>query len=128
MEVGFAEIVVMSIADLMTRVSVLPHREGGMKLVGESAFDEADATFQRGVLRCDQQVHVIGHDDKGVELVTAFVPISLKSRDEEYGACGDLKESAAVVGCGCDEVCARAFTVGGNGHGGDGTAKRRRTM
>jgi hypothetical protein len=128
LEVGSPEIVVTGIADVMTRISVLPHREAGMKLVGKSTLDEADASFQRGVLSCKQEVHVIGHNDKGVELVTALVTIALESGDEEFGVCSDVKESAAIEGRCCDEVSAWDFTVGGDGHGGDGTAKRRRTM
>lgn len=116
MEVGFAEIVVAGIADVMTCVSVLPDWEAGMKFVGESAFDEANASFERGVLWSKEEMHVIGHNDKGVKFVTAFVAISLESRDEEFGVRGDLKESAAIVGCGGDEVRAGGFVVGGNGH------------
>lgn len=112
----------------MTCVSVLPHGKAGMEFVGESAFDEADASLQRNVLRGKEEVHVVGHDDKGVELVTAFVAIALESGDQELGVRGNLKKSAAVAGCGCDEVRASGLVVGRSRHCLDRTARQGRTM
>jgi hypothetical protein len=80
-----------------------------MEFVGESSLDEADASFERRVLRCKQEMYVVRHDDEGVEFVTALVTIALKRGDEEFGVCGCLKEYAAIVGCGGDEV--RAGTL-----------------
>ena len=39
---------------------------------GETAFDEADGTFERDGFGREQEMDVIGHDDESVKLVVAF--------------------------------------------------------
>ena len=124
MKVGFPEVVVTDIADGMTCVSALPHGKAGMKCVGESSLDQADASLQGGVLSCKQEVHVIGHDDKGVELVTASAAVTLERGDEEVGIRANLKQSAAIEGRGCDEVRGSGLVVDGSRHGWKRTARR----
>jgi hypothetical protein len=55
------------------------------------------------LLRSEEQVRVVGHDDKGVELIGAGCAIVLEGFEEEVGIPWDLEESAAVVGDGGDE-------------------------
>jgi len=53
--------------------------------VGEAPFDELHGSFERDV-RSDEQVDMIGHDNKGMELVVTFAAIVLEGFEEEFGS------------------------------------------
>jgi hypothetical protein len=55
------------------------------------------------VVRGEDQMDAVGHDDEGVELVEAFGAVVLQGLDEEGGVCVGLEEAAAVVGDGGEE-------------------------
>jgi hypothetical protein len=48
----------------------------------EATFDEADYSFERCVLRCEQQMDVFRHDDKIVQKKMAFAAIMLQRFEE----------------------------------------------
>jgi hypothetical protein len=50
--------------------------------MGEASLDESDGSFE-SLLRSEEQVEVVGHDDEGVELVVAFGSVVLEGFDEE---------------------------------------------
>jgi len=81
----------------------------GAELVREAAFDPLHRPGE--IVRVEQQVNVVGHHDKGVELIETFGAVVLQRLDEESGVSVILEDSTAVVGDGGDEEGAR---VGGS--------------
>ena len=72
--------------------------------MGEAAFDALHGGGE--IVRGEDEMDVVGHDDEGVELVVAFGAVVLQGLDEEGRVCVGLEEAAAVVGDGGDEECA----------------------
>lgn len=48
----------------------------------EAPFDQTHNTLQRNSRRAKQQMNVIRHDDKGMQLVVARTPIVLQRLEE----------------------------------------------
>ena len=74
----------------------------------EASLDEADCALQRDALRGQNQMHVIRHDDKCVQLVVTEAPVMLKGLEEQFGVRARLKQAAGIVGRGGYEVSAGA--------------------
>jgi hypothetical protein len=80
-----------------------------MNLVRASALDELHRFFKRGhVSRRQEQVQMIGHHNKFMEMIGALIPIVENALNEDVGIFGDLKNRAALPGLRCDEVSASA--------------------
>ena len=62
--------------------SLLPYRKLRSNAMREATFDEADYSFERCVLRCEQQMDVFRHDDKIVQKKMAFAAIMLQRFEE----------------------------------------------
>ena len=78
--------------------------------MGKAGLDEGDGLVERDGLRSEQQVDVVGHDDVGVEFITAQGAVVEQVVDEEFGDTGYLEDVAPIVsgrgneghaGCGC---------------------------
>lgn len=90
------------VADAVVGEAALPDGEVGREAVGEAAFDVSDGSGE--IVRGEEEVDVVGHDDEGMELVEALVAVVLEGFDEEFGVGGELEEAAAVVrDCGDEE-------------------------
>jgi hypothetical protein len=63
---------VVAVAHAAVGKSALPDGELGGEASGEAAFDELDGALKSDLLRREEKVDVVGHDDEGVELVMAF--------------------------------------------------------
>ena len=74
----------------------------------EPSLDKPNDTFQRDGLRSEQQMNMVRHDNKSMELIVLSGPVKLQSREEEFSVGGDLEEAASVVSCGGDEECSGA--------------------
>lgn len=114
MEIALARIEVHTVANAMIRKSSLPNWHVGSYAMRESAFDQLHRPFQRALLRCDDQMDVVRHDDKAKELVVTEPAVSLQGLDEEAGVGGDLEEPAAIVGGARYEICSRLCATCGN--------------
>ncbi len=64
----------------------------------EPAFDKAHCTFERDLLRRQEQVDMVGHGNEGVQLIVTCLTIVLDCFKEQVGVGRDLKEAAAVEG------------------------------
>lgn len=54
---------------------------------------------------CQQEMNVIGHHDKSVQMKFALLSITLEGVNEEQCVAFDLKESAAIGGSKSKEEC-----------------------
>ena len=122
MNVAMADAVVCCVADAVVGEASLPDGEFGGEAMGEASLDESDGSFE-GLLRCEKQMDVVGHDDEGVEFVVSFGAVVLEGFDEEFGVALDLKESASVVGSAGDEEGAGAGCAGRDRHAAIVTAR-----
>jgi len=115
-EVGAAGCEVFSVADAMVGEAALPDGKLGGESVGEAALDEAHDSFEADVLRSQNQMHMLGHDDEGVQLVVALASVVLECFYEEFGVDGKLEEAATVVGRRSNKECSGAGSAGGDRH------------
>jgi hypothetical protein len=60
------------IPDAVIRKSTLPHRKLRIHPMRETSFDEAHHPLDRGALRGQQNMDLIWHDDKSVQLVVSL--------------------------------------------------------
>jgi hypothetical protein len=100
MQVGADDFEVVHVGDGVGGEGFFPGGEIGFDAVGESFLDEMDGLIERDVLRGEQEVHVVGHDDVGVEFVVAEGAVVQQRLDEERGDAGDLEDGAPAVGGG----------------------------
>jgi hypothetical protein len=122
MNVLMADAIVCCVADAVVGEASLPDGEFGGEAMGEASLDESDGSFE-SLLRGEEEVDVVGHDDKGVEFVVPFGSIVLEGFDEELGVTFDLEEAATVVGSAGDEEGAGAGCAGGDRHAAIVTAR-----
>jgi hypothetical protein len=108
---------VVGVRDEVVGEASLPDWEFGGEAVGEAAFDQVHGLRDGLVGRGEEQVDVVGHDDKGVEFVGAFGAVVLEGFKEEFGVGGKLEEASAVVGDGGDEEGASLGGSWRDGHG-----------
>ena len=66
-DVVAAAVEVVGVADAVVGEASLPDREFGGEAVGEAAFDEVHGLGESFVLRGEDEVDVVGHEDVGVE-------------------------------------------------------------
>jgi hypothetical protein len=72
---------------------------------GEAAFHQLSAAFDGHVRRgCEQDMGVVGHDDKGVELEFALVAVAEERCNKKLGDGVPLEDAAALVGDGGERV------------------------
>ena len=101
----------------MVGEAALPDWMRGVQAVGEAAFDEHHRTFECDVLRSQEQMDVVGHGHKGVELVMALATVVLERVEEQRGDCGELKDAVSAGGDAGDEVGSGSRLAFGDGHG-----------
>jgi len=77
--------VVVGVAHTTVCEASLPDGEGGIELSRKAAFDELDGTFDRDLLRGEQEMYMVRHDNIAVELVMAFRAVVLDGLEEEFG-------------------------------------------
>ena len=118
-DVGEVGGVVVLVVDAVVCKASFPNIQFAFQAEGEGSFDELHCFFERGFgLGCYQEMDVIGHDDKGVELNAFFGALLLKDFYEECGVLFDLEEASAIGGGRCDEVGAEFLW--GSWHGEEG--------
>jgi hypothetical protein len=62
-----------------------------------AAFDQLNGVFNRYVVSgSEQEMNMFGHEDEGVDLKSAFAPISVKSFQEEADIVLDSEESSPL--------------------------------
>ena len=94
---GYVEALFMKVFDISNAMFVIarvPYLSGRLfaNREGVTAFDELDATCSRLIMRwSNENVNVVWHYDKGVQLEPSLVSISEETGDEEFGICGSLK-------------------------------------
>ncbi len=80
-------------------VPALPNVHFAFQKERESPFDELHGLFQRNIVRRSQkQMNVIGHDDEGVQLKSAFAALGLQVVQHQVRRVRDLKDAAALCG------------------------------
>ena len=79
-------LVILEISDAMIRETCLPYGAALLQAIRESSFDELHDTLERnfGSGR-EQQVNVIGHDDKFMQQKFPRVTIVRERVDQEFG-------------------------------------------
>ncbi len=65
------------VPDAVVRKPTLPHRELRTHSMREAPFNEAHNSLDRGTLRSEQEMNVVRHDDKSVELIVALSAVVL---------------------------------------------------
>jgi hypothetical protein len=83
----------------MIRKSSLPDRKTRSKTMREAALDEADCPLQRDPLRSQNQMDVIRHNNKCVQLVMTESPVVLKGFKEQLRILRYLEEVPSIVRC-----------------------------
>lgn len=92
---------ILGVTDAVVGESALPNifvaAPGCSERVRVSAFDELNGVFKRYIV-CgrEQQVYVLGHGNKSVELKSAFAAVSIKSLQEKACIVLDNEEAAAL--------------------------------
>ena len=66
------------IPDAVVRKSTLPDRELRTHPMRVAPFDESHNPLDRGTLRSEQEMNVVRHDDKSVQLEVAFSAVFLQ--------------------------------------------------
>jgi hypothetical protein len=66
------------IPDAVIRKSTLPDWELRTHSMREAPFDESHNLLDRGTLRSEQEMNVVRHDDKSVELIVALSAVFLQ--------------------------------------------------
>ena len=115
-DVGATGLEVGAIEDEVIGETALPDGELRAQATREAALDEIHRKRDCLVLRSDEQMDVVGHDDEGVEFVCALSTVVLQGFEEELGVARDLKETAAIVGNRGDEESAVAGGSRRDGH------------
>ena len=78
------------------------------EFVGVVAFDQLDCAFDGYVVRRSQgQMSKLRHDDEGVQGVSAFAAIAIKSFQEETDIDFDREQLAAMKRRECHEISSR---------------------
>ena len=99
---------VLSVADAVVGESLLPDFAAADFETDRSrvaTLDELHGAFQGDVRsRCDEQVDVIGHQNKCVELELPLAAIAIESLQQEAGIRFDDKESSALESGECYEI------------------------
>jgi hypothetical protein len=91
------------IASPLIREAPLPYWKLRSQTMRKAAFDEPYSSFERDVLRCQQKMHMLWHDDEIMQEVVSLTPIVLESLNEEIAVYDDLKQAPAIVGRGGDQ-------------------------
>ena len=102
-DVGTAGLEVIGIENDVVGEASLPGGEFRGEAPGKSALDEVHDLRDGFVVWSDEQVDVVGHEDKRVDFVVAFGAVVLECFEEEFGVCWELEEAATIVGDGRDE-------------------------
>ena len=68
----------------MIRKSLLPDIEFGAHPMRKSSLDQTNSSLQSDHLRSNQQVNMIGHDDKVVKKVLTLATIVLQRLQKEF--------------------------------------------
>ena len=97
MQVGADDFEVVDVGDGVGGKVFFPGGEFGFNAAGESFLDEMDGLVESDVLRCKQKMHVIGHDDVGVEFVVAEGAVVQQRLDEERGDACDFEDGASAM-------------------------------
>jgi hypothetical protein len=103
MQVGTYDFEIVDVGDGVGSEVFFPGGEIGFDAVDKAFLDEMNGLIERDILRREEEVHVVGHDDVGVKLVVAEGAVMQQSLDEERGYAGDFEDGAAVV-CGSGYV------------------------
>lgn len=82
---------VLPITNSMIRKPTLPHRRLRSDTMREPTLDQTHGPLKGDLLRRQQQLNVIRHDDKSMQLVKAFSTIVLKRFQEQFAIRRDLK-------------------------------------
>jgi hypothetical protein len=115
-QIGQASLEILPVADAVIGESSLPDGELRCKSTREATLDELDRALQRDLLRSENDMDVVGHDDETEQLVVTLATILLECFDQEVCIIGSLEKPAPIVS-GCrDEICPRLGRVSGNRH------------
>ena len=82
----------------------------------EAPFDQAHRSLHGDALRRENQVDVIGHDDKRVKFVVPGGAIVLQGFEKELCVCGNLEQTPTIEGRASEEKRAKAWCSEGNRH------------
>jgi hypothetical protein len=108
---------VFFITDTVLVIAAVPDFSGRLLAYGErvSTFNELNAPGC-GLVDCrrDENVDVVGHDDKAVEVEAAFVSVLEECGDEEFGVGCSLEVPVALEGQDGDGVGALLLSDGGH--------------
>ena len=105
-----------TIPDAVIRKPTLPHREPRTDPMRKTSFDKPYYPLDRGALRSQQDMYVIRHDNKSVQLVVAFSAVVLQDLQKEFRICRNLKYTAAVECRAGHKVSSRSVGMGRNRH------------
>jgi hypothetical protein len=101
---------ILSTADTMVGESTLPNfllaSEDPAKLVRISSFDQLHHAFQRFVDGCDQEMHVLGHDDEGMQTKCVLASVRVDCLQKELGVIFHDEKARALKCQESDEVSA----------------------
>jgi hypothetical protein len=116
---------VAQIADGVGREAGLPKGIFGGDAVGEAVLDQRDSLVQWISLRGKEQVDMVRHHQKRVQLEVAPSAVVQQGVDEDLGDAGDLEDGAALVGGDGDKEHAVLGDGGGDraGSGGAGSVR-----
>jgi hypothetical protein len=106
----------IAVADTAVGKATLPNWELRGQLMREPSLDQSHNALKRYSLRAKQQMNVIRHDDKCVQLVVACAPLVLERLEKQLCVGCNLKESTAIEGPTRHKVGSRLSRMRGNRH------------
>lgn len=103
MDVRAANFEIVGITNEVIGEASLPDRTLEIQTVRKAAFDQVHDFGNCVVVRREEKVHVVRHDDEGMEFVMAFGAVVLQGFEEELSVAGDLEEAVTIGRDGRDE-------------------------
>jgi hypothetical protein len=102
---------VLCVSDAMVGKSPFPDFHWASQLVFHgvrvAAFDELHRSFQRYPYRSQQQMKMLGHEDKRVKLELSLAAIGVERFEEEAGHWFGYEQAPSLPGGRCYKISAR---------------------
>jgi len=104
MHVSFSDQELFRVAAAMVLESFLPDRCSGSEPTRKTALHKLHGAFQGDAFRRDQEMNVVRHHDKRVQLVVSLATIVLKDVDEEFSGGASPEEGKTFLGDAGGEI------------------------
>ena len=106
----------VAIPDPVICKSPLPNRKIRTQSMRKTSFDESHDSLDSNSLRSQQEMNMIRHDDKRVQLIVTLPTVLLERVQKQFGVRRNLKETAAIEGGAGHKVRPRPNGAKGDRH------------